>query len=269
MATYDDNETSVQDSTPIELYKFVGSFKTYLYTSSDQVELFGGENYQPIAVTRSRVKAGTQEDTNLSLDLDIPFECEVVKDYAFSNVPPRLELTVYRKQPDGTFAIFWTGLVRGLEVSDRTAKIKVPSVFSLALSGECPNIHYQVPCNHVLYDEHCQVSRAANTFVGEIQAIAKTEITLVGIPTTANDLRGGEIVNTRNGERRLILTNVGTLVTIGYAFADLLPGDPVELARGCNHLGRAGDCKLKFDNYINYGGFEDIPPDNPFSGELV
>jgi hypothetical protein len=62
---------------------------------------------------------------------------------------------------------------------------------------------------------------------------------------------------------------VGTLVTIGYAFADLLLGDEVQLARGCNHLGRAGDCKLKFANYINYGGFEDIPPDNPFSGELV
>jgi hypothetical protein len=269
MPTFDDNEVSVQDSQPIELYKFVGSFKNYLYTSSDRVEVFAGENYQPIAVTRSRVKAGTQEDTNLSLDLDIPFDTEVVTDYAFSNVPPKLELTVYRKQPDDTFAIFWTGLVRGLEVSDRTGKIKVPSVFSLALSGECPNIHYQVPCNHVLYDSHCQVSRAANTFTEHVQAIDRTDISLVGIPTSANDLRGGEIINVRNGERRLILTNVGTLVTIGYAFADLLVGDEVQLARGCDHLGRTGDCKLKFNNYINYGGFEDIPPDNPFSGELV
>jgi hypothetical protein len=66
MPTFDDNEVSVQDSQPIELYKFVGSFKNYLYTSSDRVEVFAGENYQPIAVTRSRVKAGTQEDTNLS-----------------------------------------------------------------------------------------------------------------------------------------------------------------------------------------------------------
>jgi hypothetical protein len=123
MPTYDDNETSVQESRPIELYKFVGTFKNYLYTSSDQVELFAGENYLPIAVTRSRVKAGTQEDTNLSLDLDIPFDTDVIKDYAFSNVPPRLELTVYRKQPDDTFAIFWTGLVRGLEVSDLVRRI--------------------------------------------------------------------------------------------------------------------------------------------------
>jgi hypothetical protein len=229
MPTYDENESSIQDSQPIELYKFVGSFKSYLYTSSDRLEVFGGENYLPVAVTRSRVKAGTQEDTNLSLDLDIPFDCDVVKDYAFANVPPKLELTVYRKQPDDTFAIFWTGIVRGFEVADRLGKIKVPSIFSLALSGECPNIHYQVPCNHVLYDNHCQVSRAANTITRFVQAIDGTDISLTAIGPAANDLRGGEIICTRNGERRLILTNVGSLITVGYGFADLQVGDEVDL----------------------------------------
>lgn len=269
MPTYDENEQSVQDSAPIECYKFVGSFKTYRYTSSDQQEVVSGEAYLPIAVSRSKVKAGTQEDTNLSLDLEIPFDIDVVSDYAFSNVPPKLNLTVYRKQPDDTFAIFWTGLVMGFEVADRVGKVKVPSIFALALAGECPNVHYQVPCNHILYDSHCQVSRAANTFNDVVQAVAGTDISLVGIPTGANDLRGGELVNLRNSERRLILLNAGSLITVGYGFADILPGDAVELVRGCNHLGRTGDCQLKFNNYINYGGFEDIPPDNPFSGELV
>lgn len=269
MPTYDDNEQSVQDSAPIECYKFVGSFKTYLYTSSDQQEVVSGETYLPIAVSRSKVQGGTQDQSSLSLDLQIPFDIDVVKDYAFSNVPPELHLTVFRKQPDATFATFWTGLVLGFEVSNRTGTVKVPSIFTLALSGECPSVHYQVPCNHLLYGPHCQVDRAANTFHDHVQSIIGTNITLVGIPSTANDLRGGEIINTRNGERRLILLNAGSLITIGYAFADLIVGDPVDMVKGCNHLGRTGDCQLKFANLINYGGFEDIPPDNPFSGGLV
>jgi hypothetical protein len=270
MPTYDENEQSVQDSAPIECYKFVGAFKNYLYTSSDQQEVVGGETYFPIAVTRSKVQGGTQDQSTLSLDLQIPFDVDVVTDYAFSNVPPSLELTVYRKQPDDTFAIFWTGQVLGFEVADRLGTVKVPSIFALALSGECPSVHYQVPCNHLLYGPHCQVSRVANTFTDHVQAIVDgTDISLVGIPTTANDLRGGEIINTRNGERRLILLNAGSLITIGYAFADLQVGDPVSMVRGCDHMGRTGDCKNKFNNYINFGGFEDIPPDNPFSGSLV
>ena len=36
-------------------------------------------------------------------------------------------------------------------------------------------------------------------------------------------------------------------------------GDTFEPRQDCNKLGRAGDCKLKHDNYINFGGQEDIP----------
>jgi len=267
---YDDYEESVQDSAPIEAYKFVGSFKTYYYTSADSQQLVAGQPYLPITVTRSKVKAGTHEDSNLSLDLELPFDLDVVQDYAYAEVPPRLELTVYRRQPDNSFAVFWQGVVRGFDVTDRTAKIKVPSVFSLALQGEMPNVHFQTPCNHILYDEHCRVSRAANTFTEVVQAYGGgVEFSVTGIPTTADDLRAGEAVNMRNGERRIILSNVGSVVTIGYPFVDLQPGDEIELTRGCNHRGRNGDCVAKFNNYINFGGFEDIPPDNPFSGELV
>jgi hypothetical protein len=267
---YDELEQSIQDSAPIEAYKFVGSFKTYRYTSADSQQLIGGEAYLPIAVTRSKVKAGTHEDTSLSLDLSLPFDIDVVLDYAYAEVPPKLELTVFRKQADGSYATFWQGVVRGFDVSGRSAKIKVPSVFSLALQGEIPNVHYQTPCNHILYDEHCRVPRLPNTFAAVVQAYSGgVTFTVTAPPTTEDDLRAGEAVNMRNGERRLILSNVGTEISIGYPFVDLLPGDDVELVRGCNHRGRNGDCVAKFNNYINFGGFEDIPPDNPFSGELV
>ena len=266
---FDETEQSVQDSAPIECYRFAGSFKTYRYTSSDRQETVAGELYMPIPVTRSQIKSGTHEDNAISLDLQFPCDTEVIVDYAFAQVPPRLDLTVLRQQFDGDFQTIWSGVVRGFDIVGRNAKIRVPSIFSFALEGELPGPRYQTPCNHLLYSGRCGASRVANTFVGTIQSVNGASISLTGIPTTTNDLRAGEIINMRNGERRLILTNTGTAISIGYPFADLIPGDPVELLRGCDHRGRNGDCLNKFDNYVNFGGFEDIPADNPFNGALV
>lgn len=273
MSTYNELEASPASSAPIECYKFIGTFKTYFYTSADRTINLAGEDYLPVPVTRSRVKAGTQEDDNLSLDLEFPFDVEVILDYAYAQTPPKLVLEVYRRQPDadsGTdFVLFWKGVVRGFNVNDRVAKIQVPSVFSLALQGELPSVYYQVPCNHVLYDARCGVPRSSHRFTGTVQVVDGVAITLTSAPTTTNDLAAGEIVNLRNTERRLILSNTGSSISIGYPFVDLLPGDPVELVRGCNHRGKSGDCKLKFDNLINYGGYEYIPADNPFQGEVA
>ncbi len=36
-------------------------------------------------------------------------------------------------------------------------------------------------------------------------------------------------------------------------------GDTYRVRQDCNKVGRLGDCKLKHNNYINFGGQEDIP----------
>lgn len=269
MSSFDDLEEGRSSSAPVEGYKFVGSFKTYRYTSSDRSELINGETYLPIAVTRSRVKAGTQEDDNLSLDLEIPFDIDVIRDYAYAQTPPKLKLEVYRQQqddPELSWSLFWTGIVRGFTVNGRVAKVQVPSIFSLALQGEVPNIYYQAPCNHVLYDSRCSVSRADHRFEGEVKTTGGAAIVLMVAPTTAGVLAAGEIVNLRNGERRLILNNSGATITIGYPFVDLLVGDTVEMVKGCDHS--LATCKAKFDNVINFGGHPYIPADNPFEGTI-
>ena len=270
MTEYRDKEQSISQSAPIEGYKFVGTFKTYRYTSSDKAEYIAGELYLPIAVKRPRANAGTQDDDNLSLDLVFPFDCEVVLDYAYSLSPPTLELTVLRAQRDSDTSIvwepFWKGKVRGFSIAGREATIKVPSIFSLLLQGEVPNVYYQAPCNHVLYDEYCAVSRAANTYEGDVLSVNSTQVTVDGLAAVTNELAAGELVNTRNGERRLILSNVGTLAEVAYPFVDLIVGDTVQLVRGCDHS--FATCKAKFANGINFGGYPYIPADNPFEGEL-
>lgn len=268
MSDFDDLEESVASSVPVEGYKFIGSFKTYLYTSADKPQVINGETYLPIAVKRSNIKAGTQEDDNLSLDLDLPFDIDVIRDYAYAQTPPKLTLEVYRQQFTDALAwsLFWRGIVRGFNVSGRTAKVQVPSIFSLALQGEIPNVYFQTPCNHVLYDARCGQLRSDHRYTAYVQAVDRVSITLTTEPAATGILAAGEIVSLRNGERRLILSNEGSAIGIGYPFVDLQPGDRVELVKGCDHS--IATCKAKFDNVINFGGFPYIPSDNPFVGSI-
>jgi len=270
MSTFNDLEESVQESLPVECYRFTGSFKNYYYTSSEKAVMIGADVYQPVAVSRSRIKAGTHEDDSLQLDLEIPFDVPVVKDYAFAQTPPKLYLEVFRQQGgDPTiFSPFWQGEVRGFSVNDRTASIRVPSIFSNALQGEIPNVYYQAPCNHVLYDDRCGISRAAHTVSTIILSVTDgVNVVTTTAPAADGVLVAGELVNTRNGERRMILANIGNNISLGYPFVDLRPGDTVDLIKGCDHS--LPTCKAKFNNVINFGGFHYIPAENPFDGSAA
>lgn len=268
--SYESLEESVSSSRPVECYKFIGSHgRNYYYTSANESVTLNGERYNPIAVTRSRVKTATNEDSDVTLDLEIPFDTEVCLDYAYAQVPPKLELEVYRKQAGGAssdYVLYWNGIVRGFDVRGRMASIVVPSMSSVALSTTIPNAYYQAPCNHILYNERCGVSAAANKVDRTITGNDRLVINISASAGTDGDFKAGEIVNNRSLERRLILDNVGASVTIGFPFFDIRPGDPVSLYRGCDHT--FSTCQAKFGNIINFGGFPHVPADNPFEGSL-
>ncbi len=165
--TYNAYEQSIHDSAPVECYKFTGSFRTYRYTSADKEVTVNGEVYEPRPVSRKAVRAGTQEDENLAMELELPFDTPLVKDYAYSQAPPTLEVEVRRVHRGTSFAtdwvLLWKGKVSSWSVTGRHAKVKIPSIFARALQGNLPNAYFQNPCNHVLYDGRCKVSPAAFT----------------------------------------------------------------------------------------------------------
>lgn len=39
----------------------------------------------------------------------------------------------------------------------------------------------------------------------------------------------------------------------------IVAGDTFTVVPGCNKVGRTGDCKVKFNNLVNFRGFEDVP----------
>jgi len=268
--SYDSYEESVESGAPVEGFKFTGSFTEYRYTSSQvDVEIFS-ETYTAIAISRNAVKATTQNDDGGDLEVVVPYDIQLVRDYAYSKAPLRLTLEIVRyhegSDPVTDWVTIWKGVCTNFSVSDRKCKIRVPSIFSVVLRGELPNVYYQGPCNHRLYDDRCKLSAASFKTTSTITDIDKNVITVTADGADDNTMVGGEMVNTTQGERRLIISNVADVITLNFPFYGAEVGDTVEMYQGCDHS--FATCGTKFSNQANYGGFPFIPGINPFQGDL-
>lgn len=269
--SYTSYETSAHDGSPIEGYYFIGTQKSYRYTNAQTDVTINGLQYFAQRIKRTGIASGTQEDDNLEVEIELPANLELVTDYAFASSPPELSVTIYRYHEDSNSAtdwvIVWTGKVSSISVKEATAFLQVPSIMSLILAGTVPKNFYQNPCNHTLYDSRCKVVKATYTASTVITSVSGTTIGVTNDGFADNFLNAGEIYIPAKGERRAIVSNVANVITINFPFHNASVGDGVQLFAGCNHSYQ-GDCKTKFSNTLNYGGYPYIPKENPFIGDL-
>lgn len=272
MSNYTLSDTSTHDAAPVEAFKFIGSLTTYRYTSNDEQITVNGEDYDPlIGLVRKSAKAGTQEESKLDLTIEMPFDTDIVQDYAFAQSPARLTVEIRRvhrqDDPAADFILFWKGRVTSFSVKGKIATLRVPSIFATALEGNIPNQFYQRPCNHVLFDARCKAVRASHNVTASVVDVGSLNIEVDNDGFADGVLAGGEIVHNSSGERRLILNNQVNLITINHPFsATIEVSDQVELTKGCDH--KFSTCKTKFSNEENFGGFPFIPGENPFVGSI-
>lgn len=273
--TFASDEQSVQDGSPIELYKFIGTYNTYRLTNrGEDVTNSDGTYDGGFAIRRSSLEEGTQEDDDISLDVDLSASHPMVTEYAINEPPPDLRLIVYRAHPtdlDDTLVLFDGEVVSWnirMTREGRVASMKVPSLFSFLFDAPLPRPKYQAPCNHVLGDARCGVDMTdpANTHDTTISTITSNVIVVADTPFGDGECDGGEMI--AGGERRMITGNVGTTYTISSPFSPgVSTSDAVTLRRGCDRA-LGGDCINRFDNAINFGGFPLVPNRNPFGGRL-
>lgn len=266
--TYISDEQSVRGGKPIELFEFIGTYANFRYTNDIADIIFNGNTYKAIAISRSEVNAGTQEDDGIDLTVELGVQNEIVKVYGFRPAPPRLQLTIYRYHNIAQFVPYWTGPIDNINVDDDLATLRSPSALGVALNSSCPSTYYQTPCNHVLFDRRCNVDRNAWSHDTTIAAVSGRTINVASLGVCAGKMIGGEIVLT-SGERRTVTAESGLALTINFPFAEVEVGGEVELAVGCNHLygkndGGVGHCINRFNNGARFGGFPYIPTVNPF-----
>lgn len=261
-------DTSVQDGMPIECYKFISPIGTFRYTSNPRQVTMGGEVYDPLPVTRTTIEVSSVIDTLSSMDFNLPADHDLVAAYCFEDAPESLRVEARRgHQGDDLsteFTVEWVGEWTGASVSGMWATFKTGSVLQTKLNGNTSSVYYQRICNHILFDVRCKVVRADFTKTTTVDVIQGQLITVDDDQDVNGYYNGGDIVNTRTGERRSIVSNTDNVIRSNSRFYDLIVGDTVELTPGCDHV-RLQDCKNKYDNVVNYGGFDFVPTHNPFT----
>lgn len=263
---YQDDEKGIQSGAPIEVFRFVGSFNTYRYTSYAETVIVDGETYVPIAIKRDPLKVGTQSEDQLALEVSLPFTDPLVQEYAYDQAPPSLVLEIIRVHETDTNdqITLWKGRVTSFTVEGALAKVRVPSIFGYILQGSTPSPRYQAPCNHILYDTRCGVTEASFREIRTITGFTGNIVAVSAITQVPADLAAG-MLRLDNGEARMIISVTGLDITVTYPFSNISIGQTVDIIQGCDHS--FATCKAKFNNGDRFGGCPLVPPRNPFTSK--
>jgi hypothetical protein len=207
------------------------------------------------------------------MDFIMPCDCDIARLYGQRVSPKTLSVTVKRVHEGDDYATdfqieFVGDDLVGAKNSDNWTTLEFGTALQTKLNGNLSAAYYQGVCNHALYDDLCKVDRAAHTTTAIVTKVQGQIITVDNDGVADNVLNAGDIVNTRTGEKQSILSNTANVVRIGYRFVDIIVGDEVELTKGCDHL-RLGDCKITFNNVVNYGGTDFVPVKNPYETKQV
>jgi uncharacterized phage protein (TIGR02218 family) len=265
--TYATKDRSVSDGAPIECYQFVAPFRTWRYTSHSEPITVAGNVYTPLPIVRTAIDTNSIIDTLTTMDFIIPSMDSLAFAFCFAQSPKELIVTVYRVHEGDDYStdykVEWTGTLSNASANGDLAVLSTASLFQTELNSNMSAVFYQRSCNHILYDARCKVVKATYTASAVVTKIQDQIITVDDMVYALDELISGEMLNTRTNEVQGIISNALNVIRVGYKFFDIVVGDTVELSLGCDHS-RLGHCKTRFNNVVNYGGFDFIPSKDVF-----
>jgi hypothetical protein len=257
---FDDDERSVAQGRPIDLFTIVTTSETFHLTSHVVNVTFGGQVFTAITMSRGDLQAA-QDLTSRELIVYLPITHPIVQRYAAFGIPAQSVLvTLQRLQEVSGLAVqAWQGFGNALTVEGHTAQMRVPPITSDAMAIKLPIVGASKTCPHVLFDRQCSPpvfggpSRAAFTVdcQGPVQ-IGNTLLVSGLSGTVPNGWATFGYVQMLNGTRRQIWNHVLGTLTIDAPFADADISGQVFVVAGCDHL--IATCRDKFSNVINQGG---------------
>lgn len=274
MSTYDDDETSIEDSNPVHLFRFEFPTATYRMASGDHGVYFSDVAHHINLFEPLPVADGNAEELSVSdpsdrpLEITLPVTHPVAQRLLANALPPKSCLvTVWRyQQRSGQAKQRWRGNVSSIAPVKNTATIRVPPLTSDRMRVKLPTIGNGKLCVHALYDAGCKVPRNALTqATTTIAAISGNSIQVVSLlpPGTFDQwAQFGEIVHVATGERRDIYDQTGNVLALNVSIAEAAVGDSVIVYAGCDH--DVTTCGTKFGNTVNFLGNPDLPLANPY-----
>lgn len=126
-------------------------------------------------------------------------------------------------------------------------------------------------CTHDLGDAQCGIDLAAHTVTGSVTSTgSQRQFTDTARATTADHFAGGVITWTsgnNNGLRMEVKqSSAAGVITLHQSMPfEIQVGDTYSMYAGCMKR-FTEDCKTKFNNGANFGGFPHVPLSNSFTG---
>jgi len=275
MTSFSSLEISRESSRPLEIYEIRVGNDTYRYTSAEDDVTVAGDLYEATAVSRNNIEQGSDSQArNLLVTLpgNDPFAAR------YRNVVPgeKATVNVWRLQRDevptfNTRILLFKGQVMACRFPQDgyTAEVTVRSI-EQALNRNVPRFTFAGMCNHILYDDRCQADPNLFDLVGTVSAASGVTITVPGANAKPDQFYRGGYCRPVSGDVdfRLILSHVGNVLTLLLPFSVNPVGVSMQVFAGCDHL-ITGDCALKFDRVISFGGFHWVPRKNIFESGLT
>lgn len=267
--SYTTYENSLDTGTPIELYEFTQSTKSWRYCSSSEDIVYLSNTFTPSSITRDAVKQTTDTFKD-SMTLKFPRSNEFASQYLTYAPDSVTTVTIYRGHygdPDGQFIVYWKGRITGAKTAGQMIEIQCESVFT-SVRRMGLGARFEYGCRHALYMTGCNVNKELFKVTGNIVSIAdELNITVAEASLQSDGYYNAGMISFPDGSTRFITNHTGSSLTLSRPYSGLLGGMQVSIYPGCDHLKET--CLNKFNNLDNFGGFPWIPSKNPYSGSSI
>lgn len=265
--SYEGVEESQAGAAPVELFKFtIGTSKAYWLTSADQAQVFLGDTYTPEPIVRGEM-AHSGEREQGSVEIEVPISSSVAANFIPYTPEPAMGLTIYRKhRSDPGYVVSFIGTVASASFDGARATLRCLPILE-ALRRRIPRNSFSHQCTLALYSARCGVVKTAFRVPASVATIVGDTITGTGFSTKPDGWFNNGWVERATGERRMVVTHVGTTITLVSPFVGLVVGETVDGYAGCERT--EADCHTKFGNILNHLGWARVPTKNPFSVGLT
>lgn len=276
---YTSLERSSDSGKPIELYKFVYGSTVYRYALIDGTDApfsYLGEDYTPYTLNRASAEL-TEVMSRNTLNIEVPSICDVAQ--LFVSAPPEeiISVTIFRVHVNQSYPLqgitVFKGRIVSCEFKGYQATLNCEPIFSrLKIPGL--RMVYDVMCPYALYSTGCGADKATFSRTATATAIDSRNI-LLTISTgdtilpdwlESGILKGG-LFACGSVKRMIVDTPATGKLTLMHPIYGSIKHQSCTVSLGCEHT--LTECKTKFNNVANYGGFPWIPDKNPYSDNVV
>ncbi len=276
-------DVSVQDGTPEYRLLFEQGTNAYRYTSRPEIISDGVNTWLPAAMKTTEVTQSSEMAKD-PVSIRMPRDNALALTFVGGAPDDITFVTIFRSHiGDDVVQTYWKGRVSGFSISADEVEIVCENIFS-SLRRSGLRARYQKGCRHALYSTRCGLDivnfgiDATATAVNGLEVTYTLALDSNGAVTNSNGTVAipagyftGGIMQAVDGMRYISSHSTGTLTLMQASnfLAEAVAGGPqsIILYPGCSHA--IADCRDKFDNLINFGGFPWIPSRNPFANEIT